>query len=127
MASEALRAVARCVRRLADRDGERASDGELLARFAAGGDGAAFELLVWRHGPMVLGICRRVLRHVQDRVAGVRLDPGLVRRSAKCHRFASSTPANRGRFAYGLCRNPTIFKNSVARFEKIANLCGPTS
>jgi RNA polymerase sigma factor (sigma-70 family) len=30
------------------------------------GDEAAFELLVWRHGPMVLGACRRVLRHEQD-------------------------------------------------------------
>jgi RNA polymerase sigma factor (sigma-70 family) len=61
----ALRAVMRCVRRLADRDGARASDAELLARYV-GGDGAAFELLLWRHGPMVLGVCRRVLRHVQD-------------------------------------------------------------
>jgi RNA polymerase sigma factor (sigma-70 family) len=61
----ALRAVVRCVRRLADRDGVRASDAELLARYV-GGDGAAFELLLWRHGPMVLGVCRRVLRHVQD-------------------------------------------------------------
>src|SRR5205807_825998 len=30
------------------------------------GDEAAFELLVWRHGPVVLGVCRRVLRHEQD-------------------------------------------------------------
>ncbi len=30
-------------------------DGELLGRFAESGDGAAFEALVARHGPMVLG------------------------------------------------------------------------
>jgi DNA-directed RNA polymerase specialized sigma24 family protein len=36
-----------------------------LERFARG-DEAAFELLVWRHGPLVLGACRRVLRHEQD-------------------------------------------------------------
>ena len=42
------------------------TDAELLRRFAAGRDEAAFELLVWRHGRMVLGLCRRVLRHDQD-------------------------------------------------------------
>jgi RNA polymerase sigma factor (sigma-70 family) len=43
-----------------------ATDRDLLARFAAGGDAAAFTELVMRHGPMVLGVCRRVLRHEQD-------------------------------------------------------------
>ncbi len=42
------------------------SDAELLRRYAAGGDEAAFELLVWRHAGLVLGVCRRVLRHEQD-------------------------------------------------------------
>jgi RNA polymerase sigma factor (sigma-70 family) len=40
------------------------TDGELVERFAArrdaGGD-AAFALLVARHGPMVLGVCRQIL------------------------------------------------------------------
>jgi Sigma-70 region 2 len=38
-----------------------ASDSELLQRYAAGRDEAAFELLVWRHAGMVLAVCRRVL------------------------------------------------------------------
>jgi RNA polymerase sigma factor (sigma-70 family) len=37
------------------------SDAELLRRFQSLGDEAAFELLVWRHGPMVLGVCSRIL------------------------------------------------------------------
>jgi RNA polymerase sigma factor (sigma-70 family) len=41
-------------------------DAELLERFVASRDEAAFELLLWRHGPMVLGVCRRVLHHTQD-------------------------------------------------------------
>jgi RNA polymerase sigma factor (sigma-70 family) len=36
-------------------------DGALLARFSDDGDEAAFEVLVQRHGPMVLGVCRRYL------------------------------------------------------------------
>ncbi len=38
------------------------SDAELLRRFAERRDEAAFELLVWRHGAMVLRVCRGVLR-----------------------------------------------------------------
>ena len=37
------------------------SDGELLARFVATRDELAFEVLVVRLGPMVLGVCRRML------------------------------------------------------------------
>jgi RNA polymerase sigma factor (sigma-70 family) len=42
------------------------SDGQLLERYLAGGEEAAFALLLRRHGPMVLGVCRRVLRQEQD-------------------------------------------------------------
>src|SRR5579885_3733617 len=38
-----------------------ATDGELLARFRRTRDDRAFAALVARHGPAVLGICRRVL------------------------------------------------------------------
>ncbi len=43
-------------------DGDPLPDGVLLDRFARTRDPAAFELLVWRHGPMVLAACRRMLR-----------------------------------------------------------------
>jgi RNA polymerase sigma factor (sigma-70 family) len=36
-------------------------DGALLDQFLAEGDDAAFEALVVRHGPMVLGVCRRIV------------------------------------------------------------------
>ena len=37
-------------------------DGELLERFLSEGDEAAFTALIERHGPMVLGTCRAMLR-----------------------------------------------------------------
>src|SRR5262245_34870581 len=42
------------------------TDAELLERFVARREEAAFEVLVWRHGPKVLGVCRRILRHEKD-------------------------------------------------------------
>src|SRR5713226_10353058 len=40
---------------------EKASDGELLERFVAQRDEAAFANLVHRYGSLVLGVCQRVL------------------------------------------------------------------
>jgi RNA polymerase sigma factor (sigma-70 family) len=42
------------------------SDRELLERFLGRRDSAAFAALVRRHGPTVLGVCRRLLHHAQD-------------------------------------------------------------
>ncbi len=42
------------------------SDAQLLEGFVARREPAAFELLLHRHGPMVLGVCRRVLRNEAD-------------------------------------------------------------
>ncbi len=48
------------------RDEAGLSDGQLLECFVIGREEAAFEALVRRHGPMVLGVCRRVAGNVQD-------------------------------------------------------------
>ncbi len=42
------------------------SDGELLDRFVARREEAIFEAITHRHGPMVWGVCRRVLRDHHD-------------------------------------------------------------
>jgi RNA polymerase sigma factor (sigma-70 family) len=42
------------------------TDGQLLERFLRDRDEAAFEALVHRHGPMVLGVCRRLLGDAHD-------------------------------------------------------------
>ena len=67
MRSGGLRAARGDVRRLFE--GESVAglgDGDLLERFATRRDEAAFEGLVTRLGPMVLGVCRRMLADPHD-------------------------------------------------------------
>jgi RNA polymerase sigma factor (sigma-70 family) len=62
MASEQFATLLRLLRRRAgEQVGGGLSDGELLDRFVRRRDEAAFEALFWRHGPMVLAVCRRLL------------------------------------------------------------------
>jgi len=48
------------------RDAGEVTDRDLLQRFARERDGDAFAALVQRYGPLVLGVCCRVLRQEQD-------------------------------------------------------------
>ncbi len=67
MATGEMNGVLRHLRGLAlRRDAAGLSDEELLERFLACREEAAFAVLLRRHGPMVLGVCRRVLRHEHD-------------------------------------------------------------
>jgi hypothetical protein len=48
------------------RDGSDVSDSQLLELIITGGDQAAMEVLLRRHGPMVWGVCRRLLQNHHD-------------------------------------------------------------
>ncbi len=59
--------VLKAIRRLVDPPGaSELTDLTLLERFANQDDDGAFALLVRRHGPMVLSVCRRVLGSLHD-------------------------------------------------------------
>jgi RNA polymerase sigma factor (sigma-70 family) len=59
-------AIRRLLRRLAPPVGISVSDAELLDRFVQSQDPAAIETLLWRHGPMVLRTCWRLLGSLPD-------------------------------------------------------------
>jgi C-terminal peptidase prc len=65
MSNARAASVLRHIRKLVD-GSNRLGDAELLERFTAGRDEAAFDALLRRHGPLVLSVCRRVLCHPQD-------------------------------------------------------------
>ncbi|HLN33416.1 MAG TPA: sigma-70 family RNA polymerase sigma factor [Gemmataceae bacterium] len=66
MADTPVSAMLHSLRRAGTLAGAGLTDAQLLERFVTVRDEAAFEVLVWRHSAMVLGLCRRVLRQEQD-------------------------------------------------------------
>jgi RNA polymerase sigma factor (sigma-70 family) len=67
MANAQLGPVIQHIWKLASRpDIVHQSDEFLLDRYVTERDETAFEVLVRRHGPLVLGVCRHMLRHTQD-------------------------------------------------------------
>jgi hypothetical protein len=60
------------------------SESLLLRQFATRGEEIAFEALVTRHGPMVLGVCRRLLDDLCDVEDAFQGDcPGDARRAER--------------------------------------------
>jgi DNA-directed RNA polymerase specialized sigma24 family protein len=66
MANSQAEHVLRQLHDLLESGGAPPDDGRLLQRFVAQRDQDAFAELVARHGPLVLGLCRRVLRDAHD-------------------------------------------------------------
>ena len=89
------------------------TDAQLLERFLARREEVAFEAMLRRHGPMVLGVCRRVLADPHDAEDAFQATfLVLVRRAA------SIVPRSRlGPWLHGVARR-TVSGRMVVRSHK---------
>jgi len=76
------------------------SDCDLLIRYSHGGEEAAFSILVRRHAAMVLGVCRRVLRHEQDAEDACQATFLALARKARSRRWQENVAPWLHRVAY---------------------------
>jgi RNA polymerase sigma factor (sigma-70 family) len=89
------------------------SDQDLIQAFAGGNSEAAFGALVRRHGPMVLGVCRRVLGNEQDAEDAYQATFLVLARKAR-HLQSRELVGN---WLYGVARR-TAQKARVARSRR---------
>ncbi len=105
--------VLRHLRYVTSRQGcERATDSALLERFLFQAEEAAFAELVRRHGPMVLGVCRRVLGDHHDADDAFQATFLVLARKASSVRPRSCV----GPWLYGVARRTALkARSSSAR------------
>src|SRR5437588_11978129 len=98
MPTNSLNRVVQYLRSAALRqDASGLTDGQLLKWFVERRDEVAFEVLLRRHGPMVLGVCRRVLHNDHDAEEAFQATFSVLVRKA-----ASSRPRGMvGNWLYG--------------------------
>jgi RNA polymerase sigma-70 factor (ECF subfamily) len=84
------------------------SDGELVERFLARREEAAFAALVQRHGPMVLGVCRRLLEEHDAEDAFQATFLVLFRKAATLRRGSCVGP-----WLYGVARRTALKARSL--------------
>ncbi|MCI0349383.1 MAG: sigma-70 family RNA polymerase sigma factor [Acidobacteriales bacterium] len=110
--SNAMNGVVRQLRRdCLLRDQPAATDGELLDRYVAGRQEAAFEMLLRRHGPMVLGVCRRILGNEADAEDAFQATFLVFVRKAASIRKKRSV----GSWLYGVAHNTALKAKAMNR------------
>ncbi|HEY7425112.1 MAG TPA: sigma-70 family RNA polymerase sigma factor [Gemmataceae bacterium] len=105
MAAGRIEPIIQHLRRVVLRDDKVGmTDGQLLERFITHRDAAAFEALVRRHGPMVLGVCHRLLGNLHDAEDGFQATFLVLARKA-----ASVSPRERvGNWLYGVAYTTAV-------------------
>jgi RNA polymerase sigma factor (sigma-70 family) len=119
MHSPTLSTAVRRMRSLAAPPPDGLSDRELLKRFVKSRDEAAFAILMNRHGPTVLGVCRRVLNNNHDAEEAFQATFLVLSRRAASIRKTTSV----GCWLYGVAfRVASKLKGRLARTPRTGNL-----
>jgi len=95
-------------------DGAGLTDGQLLRSYVEHGDESAFAALVRRHGPMVWGVCRRVLGNHQDAEDAFQATFLVLVRRAACV-VPREMVAN---WLYGVARQTSLKARAMAAKRK---------
>src|SRR5262249_4431856 len=103
-------AVRRLRRAVVEYAGAAPSDAQLLGRFVARRDEASFAELVRRHGPMVLGVCRRGLHNHHDAEDAFQAAFLVLARKAS----AVAAPEQVGSWLYGVAYRTALEARAVA-------------
>ncbi|WP_422925603.1 sigma-70 family RNA polymerase sigma factor [Singulisphaera sp. PoT] len=91
------------------------SDGALLERFIAGREAADFEAIMRRHGPMVWGVCRRILRDHHEAE-----DAFQATFLVLAKRASTIVPRERvGRWLYGVSRRTALNASEASRKRRL--------
>src|SRR5437763_11737697 len=120
--------VKRLRRTLAPHAMSEPTDTFLLQRFLAGRDEGAFEALVQRHGPMVLGVCQRIVGNEHDAEDAFQATFLVLVRKA-----SSVVPREMvGNWLYGVAHNTALKARAVsikrqARERPMAKILEPES
>jgi RNA polymerase sigma factor (sigma-70 family) len=113
------------LRELVSRFDDQASDRELLRRFGAERDEAAFAEVVRRHGPMLLRVCRRVLHNGHDAEDVCQAAFLLLAQKATSIRWHDSVAGWLFQTAYRLSLKARTAANRRARHEPRARPVAP--
>jgi RNA polymerase sigma factor (sigma-70 family) len=95
--------------------GGESTDRQLLERFVRDRDANAFAGLVQRHGPMVLGVCRRVLRNADDAEDAFQATFLVLVHKAR----AIGRPDRLGNWLYGVAYRTALRARSYAARRRI--------
>src|SRR5262245_46840662 len=116
MGNGSVASVVKYVRRIASlADLAASTDGQLLEGFVSCRDDDALTELVRRHGPMVLGVCRRVLANAADAEDAFQATFLVLVRKAQ-----TVVPREMvGKWLYGVARRTALFakRNAAKQFD----------
>jgi RNA polymerase sigma factor (sigma-70 family) len=127
MSTAALHSLIARVRQLTDPAASPQSDRMLLEAYTQAGQQEAFAALVRRHGRLVFGICKRILRHDADAEDAFQATFLVLANKASHVRWQESIANWLYSVALRVARQAQVRQARRRRHEQLAHECRPTA